>query len=403
MTRSSYGLDGGLEPNSQAAGFHTYTFQDAIDRAEDFVTSGGGNGQNRILKQSVLEAYDELCQAKDWQYFHRLYRVQVYAAVTGTCAYASSTRTFTIDSGSWPAWATAGATIRIDSINYLIRERTSSTALLADENQCPQADITTGESFSIFRNYYRLPVDFMAMSEPLDEQEFNVADYVSPSTWAWSQRYESQQSSPWIWTIMPDPFEHGRMTIAVTPGYDSDRSIEFMMRRRPRPLIYDGKATFCRAGTVSCTTSTITGTGTSFEPNMAGCVIRIARSGATTNPDGQGGNNPYERQAYISQDVSITDTSCGVEADWSVSSRKYTISDPLDLSPSMMTAFFRGCEFKVATKLSLKTLPLAEKNYYMALKSARENDSPISISRSCWDRPAIQTIHDRSQTETDDF
>ncbi len=101
MTRSSYGLDGGLEPNSQAAGFHTYTFQDAIDRAEDFVTSGGGNGQNRILKQSVLEAYDELCQAKDWQYFHRLYRVQVYAAVTGTCAYASSTRhsLLTLDHG----------------------------------------------------------------------------------------------------------------------------------------------------------------------------------------------------------------------------------------------------------------------------------------------------------------
>lgn len=403
MARSSYGLDGGLEPNSQAAGFHTYTFQDAIDRTEDFVTSGGGNGQNRILKQSVLEAYDELCQAKDWQYFNRLYRVQVYAAVTGTCSYTSSNRTFTIDSGTWPTWATAGATIRINSINHLIRERTSGTNLLADENQCPQDDIASGESFEILRNYYRLPVDFMAMSEPLDENEFCIANYVSPQVWAWAQRYESQQSSPWQWTIMPDPFENGRMAIAVTPGYDTDRTIEFIMKRRPRPLIYDGKATFCRAGTVSCTTATITGSSTTFESNMAGCVMRIARASATTNPDGQGGNNPFERQAYISQDVSITDTSCGVEADWSFSGRKYTISDPLDLSPAMMTAFFRGCELKVATKLSLKTLPQAQQNYMMALKIARENDSPIRIARSCWDRPALRAVHVRSQTETDDF
>lgn len=136
---------------------------------------------------------------------------------------------------------------------------------------------------------------------------------------------------------------------------------------------------------------------------MAGAILRVARASATTVPDGQGGNNPFERQAYISQDVSITSTTCGIEGSWSVTGRKYTISDPLDLSPPMMIAFFRGCEYKLAQKLQLKNKESAKQDYFMALADAKSADMPARVSRSCWDSDARLSIHDRAVDGADDF
>lgn len=386
MARSDYGLGSGTEHNAQDATFRTYTYQDAIDRTTDFVTSGGGNGQNRIVKQSVLEAYEELCECHDWNYFYKLHRIPVYAAVTGTCSYTASTRTFTIDSGSWPTWATSGAVVRIANVNYLINDQTASTTLLADSVQCPAANITTGTSFSVFRLYYSLPSDFRSMTRPLDSSGDNWSDYVPPELWSNSQLYTTTSgSTPWCWTVMNHPFETGRMCVAVSPGYDTDRSIEMMIQRYPRPLIYDGIQSFCRVGTVAVSTADVTGTSTTFESNMAGAVLRIARSGATTCPDGQGGNNPYERQAYIAQ-TTITSTGATIEGSWSgVTGRKYTISDPIDMSPAMIVAFFRGCEYKIAQKLTLKNVQQAEVSYLKALAIAKSADSPARVMRSCWD------------------
>lgn len=405
MSRATYGQGSGVEPHAQDASYRTYTYQDAIDRTSDFVTSGGGNGQNRIIKQSVLEAYEELCNCHDWNYFYKLHRVSVYAAVTGTCAYTSSTRILTIDSGTWPTWATQGAVVRIDNVNYLVRDQASTTTLLLDEVQCPSEDIATGTSFSVFRLYYGLPSDFRAMSRPLDSQGDYWSYYVSPEEWARSQQYNTQTSTPWCWTVMGDPHETGRMCVAVSPGYDTDRTIDMMIQKSPRPLIYDGNQSFCRTGTVSVSTATVTGSSTAFESNMAGAVLRIARSGSTTCPDGAGGNNPYERQAYISQDGSITSTGATIEGSWSgVSARKYTISDPIDLSPQMINAFFRGCEYKISTKLNLKTMAQAERLYLMALATAKSADSPARVTRSCWDNAgAVHSKHRPSTRITDDF
>lgn len=388
MTRDAYGLGSGRDPHSESAGYRIKTYQDAIERARDLIAGGSAQGDNRAVRQAVLDAYDDLIRAHDWQYFYQVHRLQVYAPVSGTCSYTSSTRLFTIDSGTWPEWATAGASIQVGDVVYLIRSQPSSTTLLADTVQCPADDIDTGTAFTVARQYYRLPNDFRALHRPLNEQGDGFWDnYVPVDVWGARQRYSLSSGDPVVWTVLGDPYETGRMALAVWPTFDTDRTIDFVMQRWPRPLIYDGFATFCRTGTVTTSSAAVTGTSTAFEANMAGAVLRIARSTAASPPDGQGGNNPFERQAFIDADATINSTSMTMTASWSVSSRYYTISDPLDLSPAMLEAFWRCIDWKLGQRLKLKDRPVTERDYLLALDKAKADDQPNREPRSCYDNP----------------
>lgn len=377
-----------------------FTYQDAIDKLLDHAGQNVTQGTVRAVKQSVLEAYDDLVNARNWRYLNKPWRLAMVAPETGTCSYSSSTGEFTIDTGSWPSWAET-AIIDCGDVRSLIKTRSSSTALVADDTIRPVADIATGAAFTIFKCIHSLPYDFKTLNRPHDEGENSWAEYVDLSDWLEMLRYNSGGGSPYAFAVSGHPYEPGRQVLLTFPYVDSARTYDFSYQRFPRRLKYNGLDTPCRPGSITASASaTITGTSTLFESDMVGAILRWSRD--TTNcPDGIGGLNAYSGQAYI-KTFSSTTSIVLHETVTIASGTKYTVSDPIDLDRTMHDAFWLGCKRKLAQNLSLPSLDRLERDYQYALQKAKGADSKSTSLRSMWG-PRIGSLIRRGIQGTDDL
>lgn len=360
-----------------------YTYQDAIDRLTDYISGNATAASMRAVKQSVVEAYDEIVNARNWRYYQSQFRVATLEPETGTCSYSSSTGQFTIDADTWPTWAEL-AVVEIDGVRYLIKTRDSGTVLTADDTMRPIDDIDAGTAFSIYKCIYSLPYDFRAMGRLRDEDNDLWCQNISLDQWLEMGRYSAGSSgSPYAFAISAHPYEIGRMCIFTHPTPESARTIDFSYQRYPRRLRYNGFDSPCRTGTITASASTsVTGGSSLFESDMVGAVLRFGRDTASY-PDGVGGINAYKQQVYVTGYSSAT--AITVSSAITVSAGKYTISDPLDLDRPMLDAFWRGCERKLSQKLKLAGLDACELAYSQSLSKARQSDAKSYHGRSPWD------------------
>lgn len=361
-----------------------YTYQDAVDLLVDYLGGNAEAASARDVRKAILEAYDELCGEKAWSHLSRTHYVHTELPETGTLAYDSSTGIFTIDTGTFPSWA-VGATLSIGDLRVRVATRPSSTTLTAVDSMQPADDIATGTSFTIYTDVITLPETFMSLVKPLDESTGSPeCKYVPADEWAYYTRYDESQGSPLIWTIMADPVYLGRQALHLWPAPDTKRTIGFLGRFYPRSLNITGYRTNDRAGTVSLSGNTITGSSTAFSADMVGSVIRVSAN-STAYPEGRGGDNPYQYQRIITAYSSATSMTFGGDA-VSASTRKYCITDPVDVSRGMLDAFMRGCERKVAHKRGTSEQDRAEQVYMNALIKAKSLDSSTPNARlSAWD------------------
>jgi len=367
------------------------TYQDAIDLLVDYANQNAAAGAMRPLRRAILEAYDDLVNARSWKYLSQSYRIEVSAPVTGTCSYDSSTGVFTIDTGTWPEWAELSL-IEIDNVRSLIKTRTSGTELVADVNIRPIDDIAAETEFTLYRCVYPLPFDFRRMHRPLDEQQDTFLDYVDLSEWLRLGRYQLYTgSSPRSFAISGHPYQTGRFVLLLHPIGDYDRTCDFTYQRYPRELNYTGKESPANSGTINADETEIAGSSTAFESGMVGAILRYGRT-ASQYPDGRGGSNPFYQQVFISSVASTTSMFVHetIASDAILfTPYKYTISDPLDLDRGMLDAFWRLCEFKLSQKLKLPGVDRAERDAAIALQKAKSADSKSSASRSAWGRGFI--------------
>jgi hypothetical protein len=369
---------------------NVYAFQDAIDLLNDYLGQNAAGVTTREMNRAVIQAYDELCAEKKWSHLTRPYSLELPAPESGTLSYNATTGVFTIDTGTFPSWA-VGATLSVGDVRYPIATRPSTTTLTPVSTNLPVDDIDTGTTFSIYKNIYTLPENFQSLVNPLDEA--NISEwscYVPPDEWEFYNRYDESQGSPVLWTIMADPNFLGRDALHLWPAPDSNRTLEFLGRFYPRGLKRTGYRAADYAGTVSLSGNTITGTSTTFTSDMVGSLIRVSAN-ATTAPDGIDGNNPYETQRIITAYSSATSLTFGGDA-VSASTRKYRITDPLDVPRHMLDAVWRGCERKVAHLKGTSEQDRAEVTYSNALRKAKSSDTRNPNARqSCWDSRPIRT------------
>lgn len=360
------------------------TFQDAIDLLVDFTGSNQGSNISREIRKAVLEAYDDLVGRKDWRHFARPARLQAYAPETGTLAYDLATNTFTIDADTFPTWA-EGATLSIGEVRYRVASRPTSTTLTATSEQAPIADIATGTAFTIFKDILTLPDSFQAMSPPKGEGGSAFwTHYISPAAWHQLSRSADSTGEVVCWTVMPDPIYSGRQAVYLWPAPDDDLTIDYLGKFYPRRLFYSGYRPNDRVGTISVSGNTVTGTNTAFTAAMVGSILRISEDG-TNHPEGVGGLYPYEHQRYITAYSSATSITIGGTSPGTLTTRKYTVSDPIDVSRAMLNALWRGCERNISYKKGGASLASADQKYAEALQNAINDDEPARGPRSCWD------------------
>lgn len=359
-----------------------FTWQDAID---SLVHSLGGAGTEKLrfgIRNAIARAYQDLVAAHPWRYFNRQLTVQLVAPQSSsTITYTSSSRALTLASGTWPSWATYGH-VRVGDVTAQVASRDSDTVLTMDPVNTFSANIAAGTSYTIFRNIYTLPTDFISLHAPIAESTGWCGEYIQPKDWHFQERHDATSGDPQAWTIMGDPNLMGSFCIAVWPYPSAAKTYQAMYQCAGRPLRYSGYAANDFVGTVSGTvdTAAITGSSTVFAAAHVGSIIRF---GDTTNlPTGNYGLNPFVEQKVIFSRSSATAIVVDSDLDTTLSAgTKYVISDMIDLPPRMITAMLRWAEYELNAHADKKTWSAAYQRFKDALIRAKEADVVYSGTR----------------------
>ena len=330
-------------------------YSDMLDYITALTDGGARTKDLRMYKEAILGAYRETTMACEWSYYIGEGRVDLVANYsTGTIAYdhtgGSSERMVTLSGGTWPTWIQYGR-IRISDVVYEVDTRVSGTVITLTESSNPGADIAAGTSYQCYRSGYPLPTDMWRIYDVGVEKNNWVTYYISPTEWQQRERYLNSGGQTWAWTIMKDPDSDGRWALFVDPYPTEAEPLMFMYRRKPRTLRWTGTEVTARSSssqtaTASNGASTIT-TSSALPSSMVGSIIRL--SDTTVHPTGLAGINPYYEQHKITGISSTTVTIDGTIQHASGYSGKYfVVSDPIDMSESLIEAFKAEVEFRLA-------------------------------------------------------
>lgn len=369
-----------------------YTYYDAIESLVDFCAGHGFSAKQEVIRRAVQAAYRELVAERDWHWLYKDGRVQLQAAyTTGTVAYDHSGSTYerelTLTGGTWPTWI-VDAVVRFDDVICEVESRKSDSVITLDVQRNPGADVAAGTTYSAYKRWYALPNDFVALWGPLETTTWLKSRYRPVQDLAALERYEDSTGDVYYYAIGPGDGLYGSQVLYVSWPTDATETLDIPYKRMPRTLRYTGYDAAESAGTISVTagSATVTGSGTSFDTNMVGSLLRIA-TGAT-KPTGLEGATPYaEQRTIIDVTTGSTET---LTLDAAVSTTRsgvaYRITDPVDLGPPVAyEAFLRGAEKHVGNTMRKaidpSTLRALRDAYQEALFMAKSADSPTRQRR----------------------
>ena len=394
----------------QAATPDLFTYQDALEHLEATTLGGAMDSERRDFRSAVLGAYPDLASRYDWLYYHTEHDIRLEATYsTGTITYNNTTKQVTIydvddvdeTTSTWPTNATDGR-IKINDVRYPIESRVSNTVIKLPDDINPGVDILTVTPYTIndtkvtavankgtttytwLRSRYTLPADFKDMDPPHAESSNLSQSPVSLDGIMSFERHVRASAHPPRWyAIGPDPNRYGQMAMYVQYEPNTAEGLRFFYRRFPRRIKYSDSST----GTVSNsgTTVTLAGTGASFSSEMVGSVIRFGTS--TTKPSGVRGLNPWQEQRIITAYTDANTVTVDSAPSSTFSGVKYVVSDPLDLRPTMIEPFLRGCEWKLSLSRRNAESPTQELHqwYMEAIRIAGEAEATVDKS---WTTPA---------------
>lgn len=357
-----------------------FTYRDAVRHLMDFLGCDPKENVRRDCRSAVLQGLDEFCSAHEWSYYLTLGRIVTVASQTdGTLSYdhtgGSAERLVTLTGATWPSWAALGRLV-IDNVAYEIATYESSTTLTLSVNSNPGEDVAAGETYTLYRDTYPMPIDFIAADQLLATGTNNsLPTYVHPRDWLMPQQLQQSPQTPARYTFMSDPNYSGVLACCFNPAPGSVFPFYFIYRRRARLLRQEEY----KDGTVSATSgaATVTGSGTTFTSDMVGRVIRLSAN-ATDEPEGLEWRTPYSVERVITAYTSATSITVDTNFESNYSAVKYIISDPIDLERGVMkNAFLRCCEKQVsiARYLDDKRRGMANASYLQALLLAKEGDA----------------------------
>lgn len=312
------------------------TWHDVITHLVDWLGGNTSGEARRDAKRASLQALRELANCHNWTYYYtlgRLNTVEPYA--TGTIEYdhtgGAYERMVTITSGTWPTWAASGV-LSIDDTLYEVYSRKSNTQLTLSTNSNPGADVAAGTSFTLFQDNFALPANFQSMGELIIASNARTLQPETPNSWLSRKRIWRGTGTPYSYCILGDPNYQNTIAIAFYPPPDQVYSLDYIYRRRPRPLKIEGEYT----GKVSVTSgsNSVSGSGTAFTSGMVGSVIRLGTVGDI--PTSREGNAPFTQERIVIAVASATTLTVDATWDDDATSVKYMISDPVDIDIGVM-------------------------------------------------------------------
>lgn len=357
-----------------------FTFEDAVESLLDSFALTRMDKHLRVARRAIMDAYRDLPDKTRWPYLRRRGAIATVAPqTTGTIVYDHSGGTYerevTLTGATWPTDARYYGLL-ISDVQYKVEAYKSSTVITLTEDSNPGADVAS-TAYQLFRSVYPLPTNFRRGSRLFETDGATWPRYVSPSIGLQEAWLETTPAEPWAYTIRNAGEHYNSLAVEFYPPPSTSRRYEYVYEAIPRPLFYEKYQT----GTVSVSSTTVTGSGTSFDARMVGSVIRFPDN-ATNNkaPTGLAGSveetnslNPYVAERVVTAVASTTSLTIDATVSGTVSASRYTISDPIDIShPAMLTVFKRMCEENYARYTQRESLPGYISSTKQALVHAKE-------------------------------
>jgi hypothetical protein len=373
------------------------TYKDVVRHLIDFMGANVDEQAVRDCRRAVQSAYREFANAARWSYYYQNGQITTSASQTdGTIAYdhtgGAAERLVTLTDETWPSWAAYGHIV-IDNVPYRIATRESSTTLTLSPRSNPGADVAAGTSYTLYRNTYPMPLDFIS-ADRFASTSGQSPTYCHPSTITQQVRLAISPATPWNYSFIGDDNYVGSMAVVFWPPPDAAITYDFMYQRRPRALVYENEST----GTVTVTadSAVVTGSGTAFKSAHEGSVLRISPN-STDEANGLVYATPFSAERLVTTYTSATQLTADSTFSESLSGVKYSISDPIDIEDGLMLeAFLRCCEKQVDVQRNRKPADrdYAERAYREALIRARETDSRSFATRQAGGRAVYRRLSD---------
>lgn len=352
------------------------TWDDVITHLVDWAGANPTQEAVRDAKRATMHALRDVSKAFNWSYYYSRGRLNLNAPYsTGTVEYdhtgGSYERVVTLSSGTWPSWAGDGMLL-IDNVAYEVYSRKSDTEITLSANSNPGADVAAGESYTLYRDGYPLPSNFQSMGSIVIANNSRFLQLDHPNTFLDRQRIFHGVATPYSYAILGDPNYQNTMQVGFYPPPDAAYQLDFIFKRRPRPLSISSES----AGKVSASSggSTVTGSGTAFTSKMVGSVIRLGD--ATDVPTAKWGSHPFQEERVV---VSVASaTSLTVDSAWDDNHAlvKYRVSDPFDIDvQTMLSAVLRCSELNMGYARTRQDREILAAAYDRELILAREADS----------------------------
>ena len=325
-----------------------FTYADAVKELEEFCREASISASSRPIRSAIRRAYREVVDAHDWSCLHVNGRVKLQAYQDdGTVGFdltgGTYERQLTLVGDTWPTdaedWAVRIETDDGEWVVCDIEARKSSTVVTLNAVMCPVADVTAGASYVAYPRYYRLPNDFGSMDTPVEEALGQLGQYVTPQRMLELDRHHNDSGDIQYFTIGPVPDLYGTMGLFVNPYSNAAETLDFMYKRKPRDLRYVGVNLSESPGTITATadSATIAGSSTTFVADHVGSLLRVGTS-TTEMPTGLDGLLPYSEQRTITAYSSATAVTVDTTITTTRSAVQYSITDPIDLEPSVYDA-----------------------------------------------------------------
>ena len=373
-----------------------FTMQDAVEYTWEVMNPAvkpPTGRELRIAKMAAIRAYRDLANRFEWSYYKRrgIIRTEAYYK-TGTVAFdftgGTYERQLTLTTGTWPTNAARGQVV-ISNVHYPVESRKSDSVVTLDANINPGADVAAATSYEWYRDAYPLPVNFRRMGQIIESTSGgnpNPLEFVNPSSLLYNTRYESGSTTadPDWYTIRNAGDYMGSLSMFFGRGPTTAKTYDMLYEVSPRPLRTYKYAT----GTITLAagSTALTGNTTAFTEFHEGCIIRFTSS-TTVEPTDMSGNvngddNPYIAQRSILAVASGTAATIDseVSSTTTLTTTKYTISDPIDIEPIIMRSPFEAlCLYHFARLTKRKDAVQLERDAEVAILNAMEQDRRTTL------------------------
>lgn len=373
------------------------TYDDCVQHLTDVFDAVLANTVKlgRLARIAIDSVYRDLPYKYNWRYYQRRATFETVASYsTGTVSFdytgGASERLVTLTTGTFPSWARFGRII-ISDVAYRIATNPSSTTITLYEEDNPGEDVASGTSYTLYRNEYPFPADFrrnVQFWDTTDEREIPLVLFAE------SQRLQvgvdKTPDTPRCAYIRNTGDYYGVWGLEFMPPPSAARTYDLSYEAKPRDLLTVSYST----GTVSTSSTTVTGSGTTFPVGCAGSVIRFGVSASGTAVSNKFGSNPFtEQRVIVSRDSATQVTIDAAPTSAYSAGTAYQISDPVDIHPgAMTTAFLRAIEAEFAKLINAKDYGERAAIAQRALIQAYENEpsdtyansQPASLPKVSW-------------------